>query len=193
MGREEYADVPDQTSRASLEVPLLLQATTTGAHYKGFEFEVDEGPVWPDAWMRVKVRLFAEGGSTVVEQLLGLGRDDSGRLGLHYDYGTRDAAPSNFKQAECPVRHAPSPAARCASAPRGPGERSPWQESVPRYMTLFTPHDDPDRYDASLAVVADPRPIGLHCEEGPAQADAAALARAPSPPIPISKRRSRSP
>ena len=55
------------------EVPLLY-ATTTGAPYERFEIERVSGPRWPYGEMEFNVRLFAEGGETVVEQLISLDR-----------------------------------------------------------------------------------------------------------------------
>ena len=49
------------------EVPLLY-ATTTGAPYERYEIELVSGPVWPYGEMEFTVRLFADGGETVVEQ-----------------------------------------------------------------------------------------------------------------------------
>jgi hypothetical protein len=50
-----------------LDVPLLY-ATTSGAPYERYEIERLDGPGWPDARMTFSVRLFADGGATVVEQ-----------------------------------------------------------------------------------------------------------------------------
>jgi len=50
-----------------LDVPLLY-ATTSGAPYERYEMERVGGPHWPDAFMDFVVRLFADGGATVVEQ-----------------------------------------------------------------------------------------------------------------------------
>lgn len=44
------------------------------------------GPVWPSGGMRFEVRLFAENGETVVEQMFSLERDRTGRLRLVYDF-----------------------------------------------------------------------------------------------------------
>ena len=49
------------------QVPLLY-ATTTGARYERFEIERVVGPRWPFADMEFVIRMFAEGGDTVVEQ-----------------------------------------------------------------------------------------------------------------------------
>ena len=67
------------------EVPLLY-ATTTGAPYERSEIERVSGPHWPYGEMEFKVRLFAEGGETVVEQLIFL--DHAGGP-LGYESGSR--------------------------------------------------------------------------------------------------------
>ena len=46
----------------------LLYATTAGASYERYEIERVSGPTWPDGSMVFNVRLFADGGETVVEQ-----------------------------------------------------------------------------------------------------------------------------
>jgi hypothetical protein len=48
----------------------LLYATTRGEPYEGFEIVRIEKPDWPDGWVQVHVRLFADGGNVVVEQTL---------------------------------------------------------------------------------------------------------------------------
>lgn len=52
------------------DVPLLY-ATTSGARYERYEFERVDGPRWPNARMAFSMRLFADGGRTVVEQEIG--------------------------------------------------------------------------------------------------------------------------
>jgi hypothetical protein len=55
----------------------LLYATTSGARYERFEIERAHGPGWPDAFMQYVIRLFADGGDTVVEQpILAYGADE---------------------------------------------------------------------------------------------------------------------
>jgi hypothetical protein len=65
------------------EIPLLY-ATSSGAPYERYEIGRQEGPVWPIGNLMVKVRLFAEGGNTVVEQPFYMYREGDGRLGLEY-------------------------------------------------------------------------------------------------------------
>jgi hypothetical protein len=46
----------------------LLYGTTRGVPYGRFEIVRVGKPQWPDGWVQVEVRLFAEGGNVVVEQ-----------------------------------------------------------------------------------------------------------------------------
>ncbi len=56
------------------EVPLLY-ATTAGARYERFEVDRVSEPRWPYGGMDFTVRLFADGGETVVEQPISLEHD----------------------------------------------------------------------------------------------------------------------
>ena len=76
-GAEEYVEVFDFFG-GSEDVPLLY-ATTTGAPYERSEIERVGGPHWPYGEMDFTVRLFAEGGETVVEQLIQLVNEGPGR------------------------------------------------------------------------------------------------------------------
>lgn len=49
------------------EIPLLY-ATSDGARYERFDHELLAGPSWPFGDVHLKIRLFANGGQTVVEQ-----------------------------------------------------------------------------------------------------------------------------
>ena len=77
-GAEEYVD----TSALDADGLPFLYAAPNGAPYERAEFDVVESPLWPDGRMRFEVRLFADGGATVVEQVF---RMDSPALGLWYD------------------------------------------------------------------------------------------------------------
>jgi hypothetical protein len=79
-GAERYVDVVSDEGMAQ-EVPLLY-ATATGARYTRYEHQVVEGPMWPDALTRVRVRLFGDGG-TAVEQTFLLS-SDGGRLRVEW-------------------------------------------------------------------------------------------------------------
>ena len=72
----------------------FLYATSTGAPYERAEFEVTEGPEWPFGdHMDLKVRLFADGGQTVVEQTFSLEGEmgqrpmSPGRYPLYHHHG----------------------------------------------------------------------------------------------------------
>jgi hypothetical protein len=171
-GAEEYL------TPAASQIPLLY-ATTSDAAYERSEFELVQGPVWPGGWREFDVRLFAAGGSTVVEQSFLVERDEDGRLVLVYgaldpfkevlttEDGGALAEPYRFLRGEVTFDAAP-----------------PWDWYVGGWG--FTPtmttleFDDPDQSagsDQLLAVVADPLPVEDGCRQGPAPADAEALAR----------------
>ena len=173
-GAEPFADV-DEESSPSKAVPLLY-ATTGGSPYERGEFDVIEGPTWMSGWMRLRVRLFAEGGATVVEQQFDLEPPvEAGRPSLHHRWQWDSATTTeNGKPVAVEYRFIPSEVTF----------RAPWpwfrdigEAQSPRRIILVNGHVDPAHYDARLAVVADPRPIGRGCEEGPAPADAESLAR----------------
>jgi hypothetical protein len=73
-GAGEYVDTQALGGKT---IPFAY-ATPTGASYERSEFEVVEGPLWPDGRMRFKVRLFAENGQTVVEQFFQMDHVDRG-------------------------------------------------------------------------------------------------------------------
>jgi hypothetical protein len=78
----------------------FLNATPSMAPYERSEFEVLEGPSWPYGEMRFKVRLFAAGGATVVEQFLRLDRHERGlwyedETGARYDGSNRPGTTVN--------------------------------------------------------------------------------------------------
>jgi hypothetical protein len=154
------------------EVPVLY-ATTGGAPYVRSEVERVQGPLWPTGWMEFKVRLFAEDG-TVVEQSFEVIRQEDGRLGLAYGFQTGlipttedgEAVPVPFEFLEGEVTFAAAP---------------PWDygvfgsDSGPTFMTVMHGHDF--MTSERVVIVADPLPIEAGCADGPAPADAEALAR----------------
>jgi len=73
-GAKQYLADPD----SSLSLPFLY-TPTNGAPYERFGLELVRGPAWPSGRMDFKVRLFTEGGATVVEELF-IDRRDDGRL-----------------------------------------------------------------------------------------------------------------
>ncbi len=170
-GADEYFVVPDEGPPGT-DVPLVY-ATTTGAPYEQSELEIIEGPVWPDGLTRFTVRLFAGAGRTVVEQRFWMVRDEAGRLGIHYEANYSDIAPTTENGQAVPVQYGLLEGAVTFRAPW------PWvvEQEVPGMLQLASNHDDPDRYTAYLAVVANPRPIEDACLPGPPPADATSLAR----------------
>jgi len=171
-GAEEYLAPADP------QVPLLY-AATSGSPYERSGSELVDGPVWPGGWSEFTVRLFAADGSAV-EQTFLVERDDDGRLLLVYGaldpfddvLTTEDggALPEPYDFLDGEVTFAAA---------------APWDWYVggwgftPTMTTLM--FDDPDQsagFDQLLAVVADPLPVGSGCRQGPAPADAEALAQA---------------
>jgi hypothetical protein len=86
-GAEDYL----RTAAADFEIPQLY-ATSTGADFERFEFERTSAPAWPTGETRFSVRLFADGGQTVVEQSFRMTRDATGRLGLDLVARSNDPA-----------------------------------------------------------------------------------------------------
>lgn len=175
-GAERYVTVPDE-SAPSQEVPLLY-ATTAGAPYEQGQFDIVGGPAWPDGWesYTALVRLFADGDATVVEQWFWVERLDEGQLGLQYHYTRAEGAPTteNGVPVTVPYRFIPGEVRFRAG---WPWYRDGGEPQSPRLITLVTGHDVPALYHARLAVVADPRPVGRRCQEGPPPANAEQLAR----------------
>ena len=165
-GAEEYL------APAASQVDLLY-ATTSGDPYERSEFEPVRGPVWPGGWREFKVRLFAEGGSTVVEQSFLVERDEEGRLVLVYaaldpfeevlttENGGALAEPYEFLDGEVTFAAA-----------------HPWEYSFagwhfgPSFETLLLEN----KYEQRFQVHADPRAVETGCRKGRAPADAEALA-----------------
>jgi hypothetical protein len=178
QARVDGAGAEEYLAPAASQVDLLY-ATTSGDPYERSEFELVQGPVWPGGWREFEVRLFAAGGSTVVEQSFLVERDEDGRLVLVYgaldpfeevlttENGGALAEPYEFLDGEVTFAAAP-----------------PWDWYVGGwgFTTTMTTlqFDDPDQsagFDQLLAVVADPLPVESGCRQGPAPADAEALAQ----------------
>ena len=164
-GAEAFVDLgydPFADERVDREVPLLY-ATSTGAPYERSEFEIVDGPAWPSGRMAAEVTLFAEDGETVVEQAFSLERDDADRLRLVYDFvldgGAKPAPATTENGDDAPVEFG-------------------FLDGQVTYRATFPvgPHEDLWKLRRLLLFLADPRPIGPGCEEGPAPADAEALA-----------------
>jgi hypothetical protein len=160
-GAEEYLPSPGDA-----EVPLMY-ATASDAPYERFEYELVEGPVWPEGWMEFEVRLFAEGGETVVEQRFRLDRVVGGRLEL--DFWEQPATTENGEAVALPYEFLDGLVTFAAPPP---WEWSPFDNYAGMDILTLAPS-----YDDNVTVVADPRPIETGCRQGPAPADAEALAR----------------
>jgi hypothetical protein len=156
------------TAASCGQIPLWY-ATTSGAPYERFEFELVRGPVWPGGWTEFNVRLFAQGRRTVVEQPFLLYRGEDGRLGLAYE-----TLADGFAQ----------------TTENGETLGLPW-ELLDGEVTFFAARPWYEFFDygpetialvngggpGDFAVLADPLPLETGCRQGPAPADAEALAR----------------
>jgi hypothetical protein len=93
-GAEQYLGRPDDLQHFEIG---FLYATSTGAPYERAEFEVINEQEWPGGGMKLQVRMFAEGGQTVVEQDLSLeGEREGGRWPLYHhrdDQSTENGLP----------------------------------------------------------------------------------------------------
>jgi hypothetical protein len=177
-GAEEYL------SPATSQIPLLY-ATTSGDPYERSEFELVQGPVWPGGWREFTVRLFAAGESTVVEQPFLVERGEDGRPVLVY--GTLDPFAGLYGMGDVLTRE--NGAGLVEPYEFLDGEVTfdaarPWDWYVGGWAFTSTMttlmFDDPDQsagLDQLLAMVADPLPVDMGCQQGPAPADAEALAQ----------------
>ncbi len=177
-GAEGLARIAEDPSGYDVgrEIPLLY-ATSTGSPYERSQFEIVDGPVWPEGGIQVKIRLFAHDSQTVVEQFFSVERDDTGRLRILYDSeggpagpgpGTTEngkAVPEEYGLLDGEVTYQ-------AAYPAAP--RSENWDQLPDVATIVDTSDNERRL---LTILADPQPIGPGCEEAPAPADAEALAR----------------
>ena len=89
-GAEASSDFPEYDELAAERVARRSTASCLRQH-RGrpegdLELEVVDGPAWPEGRMQVELRLFAENGATLVEQVFSVGRDETGRLRLAYDF-----------------------------------------------------------------------------------------------------------
>jgi hypothetical protein len=163
----------------------LLYATSNGAPYQRYEYEVVSGPEWPDDPIRFEVRLFAEDGQTVVEQAFSVERDADGRWGLENDQEAVENGQTlpglhDILGGEVTFSVGDS----WDGTLLGPSFESNGETAD---ATLF--HEA----EGVVRVLADPRTGASGCEEGPAPADAAALAQnilsnpefETTPPLPV--------
>ena len=157
-GAEGFVKVDGQSTLE--EVPLLY-ATTSGAPYERYEIERMSGPLWPYGQMEFVVRLFADGGATVVEQSIswadwGLGlelrADDTDTT----ENGQAPAVPYSFFDGEVTTSAA-----------------YPWEFNW-RFALALTLGDQAEE---RIEWLADPFPMAAGCVRGPAAADASAVAQ----------------
>lgn len=146
----------------------LLYAASTGIPYGQFEFESIDDPDWPSGSRRFEVRLFAEDGQTVVEQSFTLERDGAGRWGL-------ESGPETVENGKTlPILYdiLGGEVTFLADHPWDGGLFGPSFEinGEPADASLF-------HAEGYLRVLADPLPITADCQEGPASANAEALAQ----------------
>lgn len=88
-----------QLDSAVVEVPLLY-ATSSGTPYERYEIERVDGPWWPSGNTTFVVRLFADGGATVVEQeMTWWQHDPSEVLGLAATSTTENGQPIGLSYA----------------------------------------------------------------------------------------------
>ncbi len=159
-GAEGFGSVT-QSWHTSQELPLLY-ATTSGAPYERFEIERVDGPNWPGGNMEFKVRLFAAGGATVVEERVRV-IVDGGQVELGY---LPVATTENGQPV--PVLYAWFDGTTTARA------AYPWAE----YTDFANGLALNKNWDERFNLVGNPWPVETGCEPGQAPADAEALARA---------------
>jgi hypothetical protein len=149
------------------EVPLLY-ATTTGAPYERFEIERVSEPRWPFGGTKFVVRLFAEGGETVVEQPISLEHDGFVQSGGAPPRATRAYFQNSWETTEngrpVPVPYDLLDGTVTASS------AAPWLRSVHFAAALAPDAEALER----VALTVDPVQVG--CRPSLATADAAALA-----------------
>lgn len=164
-------DGEDAEDFVEVAIPLLY-ATSTGAPYESFEFERLEGPEWPDGGTTFRVRLFADGENTVVEQLFRIDRDVPGPVELEYSLGG-DSTTENGQ----PVSEPPQPhefldgEITFDAVPSWDYSWAGWEFS-PTMSTLLLAGD----HDVRLVLLVDPRPIETGCVQGAAPDDVVTLA-----------------
>ena len=135
----------------------LLYTTTTGAAYERYEIERVGEATWPYGHMLFEIRLFAEGGATVVEQQVFW---DGVRLIQSATETTENGQP-------VPVRYDFYDGTVSLSA------ASPWGDLVEEEGLSL----DRETRDERLELTARPIPIATNCTQGPTPDDADALAR----------------
>jgi hypothetical protein len=159
-GAEGYVDVAGD-SHVSGEFPLLY-ATTSGAPYERYEIELMSGPWWPYGEMEFMVRLFANGGETVVEQPIAWRDVGGARVTLAHD-----AKETTENGQAVPVLYSYLDGEVTMDAAH------PWRDTWLNYQGLMI--DEGASHDL-LYLMGDPWPVETGCTPAPPPADADALA-----------------
>jgi hypothetical protein len=164
---------------ASREIPLLRTASA-GAPYVRWDSTIVGGPVWPTGRMEIDMTLFTETDRTRVTQRFSVERDDAGRLHLVYasswfERGTwRPSTTENGNAVPVTYRFLDGELTYRAAAPLTPNQDG-YLPGERLAVAGVLPDDDVPR--TIVTFLANPRPLGPGCADGPAPADAAALAR----------------
>lgn len=162
-GAEGYVAVTGGESHLALDEVPLLYASSAGAPYERFEVEHVSGPRWPYGEMEFRVRLFADGGETVVEQPISF-HEAGGRLRPMSDAtettedGRPVVVPYEFFDGEVVV-----------------SADAPWEANVWTVSGLSLGDNSSDEL---VQFTRDPLPAAANCTQGLAVADGAALAQA---------------
>jgi hypothetical protein len=159
-GAEGYVDVAGD-NHVSGEFPLLY-ATTSGAPYERYEIERLSGPWWPYGEMEFMVRLFADGGETVVEQPIAWRDVGGARVTL-----VHDAKETTENGQAVPVLYSYLDGEVTMDAAH------PWRDTWLNYHGLMI--DEGASHDL-LYLMGDPLPVDTGCTPAPPPADAEALA-----------------
>jgi hypothetical protein len=159
-------------STAEEDIPLLYEATA-GAPYERAEFDRVGSPVWPYGFTEFKVRLFADGGETVVEQRFMIDPDVSGRFTLNYYAPPDGIAPTTVNGQPLAVPYSLVDGEVTFAATNPPWDFAEYEVSGPTVTTL-----NPVPYvSGGMRIVVDPIPIGTGCRADAEPADAEALAQ----------------
>jgi hypothetical protein len=165
------ARVAGEGADAPIEVLVpLLYATSSGAPFERFEIVGLGGPEWPGGDRAATVRLFADGGATVVEQVFWLRPDGAGGLRLDYLDGEVGQSTENGQVVAQPYAFRDG-AITFGAAP-------PWRYSFagwhhgPAMTTLLLD----GAYEEGIAVLTEARTVSHQCSPDPAPADASDLA-----------------
>lgn len=143
------------------DVPLLY-ATTTGAPYERYEIERVGGPHWPDGDMEFEVRMFGDGGATVVEQQIYW---SASSLTHNATQTTENGEPLAMTYAFFDGEVMMS-----AAAPWRIGFERESLDLGDRFLTSGPPEE-------AILLMSNPLPFATGCANGPAPVDADALAR----------------